>query len=171
MPSVLNPYIHFKNNARQAMEFYQSVFGGKLTMSTFKEFQMSPDPSQDDNIMHAQLEADNGITLMGSDTPDSMPYNPGTSITISHLDLDDLSNPHEAYRLENDGADEHHLTHVLLEQHAHVLGADEHQRDRECRRQRQQHVPCHAPVRGVDAHLTEDLEPLPNDMGEVVENL
>src|SRR5215208_2057601 len=33
----------------------------------------------------------------------------GTSITISHLDLDDLSNPHEAYRLENDGADEHHL--------------------------------------------------------------
>jgi PhnB protein len=83
MPSVLNPYIHFKNNARQAMEFYQSVFGGKLTMSTFKEFQMSPDPSQDNNIMHAQLQADNGITLMGSDTPDSMPYNPGSSITIS----------------------------------------------------------------------------------------
>ena len=31
----LNPYISFRGTAREAMEFYQSVFGGELTLSTF----------------------------------------------------------------------------------------------------------------------------------------
>jgi PhnB protein len=35
MPSRLNPYLNFKDNARQAMEFYQTIFGGKLEMQTF----------------------------------------------------------------------------------------------------------------------------------------
>jgi PhnB protein len=83
MPTILNPYISFKDNARQAMEFYQTVFGGKLALSTFKEFHASQDPSEENKIMHAMLEAENGITLMGADTPNSMPYTPGTSISIS----------------------------------------------------------------------------------------
>ena len=36
MQSKLNPYLNFKGNTRQAMEFYHSVFGGQLNMSTFK---------------------------------------------------------------------------------------------------------------------------------------
>jgi uncharacterized glyoxalase superfamily protein PhnB len=50
MQSVLNPYLNFRNNARQAMEFYQTVFGGKLQMQTFKEFHASQDPSEDNQI-------------------------------------------------------------------------------------------------------------------------
>ncbi|AQA25285.1 putative glyoxalase/bleomycin resistance protein/dioxygenase [Rhodococcus sp. MTM3W5.2] len=38
MSSRLNPYISFADNARQAMEFYQGVFGGTLNLSTFGEF-------------------------------------------------------------------------------------------------------------------------------------
>jgi len=83
MPTKLNPYINFKDNAREAMEFYHSVFGGTLNMNTFKEFQASQDPSEDDKIMHAQLDGDNGITIMGADTPSSMEYNPGTNYSIS----------------------------------------------------------------------------------------
>ena len=83
MQSKLNPYISFKDNTRQAMEFYQTVFGGKLTMSTFKEYHASQDPSEDDKIMHAMLEADNGITIMAADTPDRMEYRPGTNYSMS----------------------------------------------------------------------------------------
>jgi PhnB protein len=36
-----------------------------------------------DQIMHAQLEADNGMTLMASDTPPGMPHTQGDNITIS----------------------------------------------------------------------------------------
>jgi PhnB protein len=75
--------VSFKDNTREAMEFYRTVFGGKLQMNTFKELGGSQDPSEDDKIMHAQLDADNGITLMASDTPDRMEFKPGTTISIS----------------------------------------------------------------------------------------
>lgn len=83
MQIKLNPYLSFRNNAREAVEFYNSIFGGKLTLSTFKEYHVSQDPSEDDKIMHAQLEAENGITLMAADTPNVMEYQPGTNISMS----------------------------------------------------------------------------------------
>lgn len=83
METKLNPYFSFKTNARQAMEFYKNVFGGKLTMSTFKEFNTPVGPGEENLIMHAQLETDNGITLMASDTPQAMEYHPGTNVSVS----------------------------------------------------------------------------------------
>lgn len=83
MQTQLNPYLSFKDNTRQAMEFYKSVFGGKLTMSTFKEYHASQDPSEDDKIMHAALEADNGFAFFASDTPGRMEYRPGTNYSMS----------------------------------------------------------------------------------------
>jgi PhnB protein len=83
MQTKLNPYINFKDNTRAAMQFYHSVFGGKLTVSTFKEFQASEDPSEDNLIMHAMLETENGMAFMASDTPKRMEYRPGTNFSIS----------------------------------------------------------------------------------------
>lgn len=83
MAVKLNPYLNFRDNARAAIEFYKSVFGGELQMSTFKEGGMPTDPGTENLIMHAQLEAPNGITLMASDTPPGMEYKPGTNISIS----------------------------------------------------------------------------------------
>ena len=83
MISRLNPYISFTDNAREAMEFYKTVFGGTLTLSTFKEAGVPHDPSEDDNIMHAMLVADNGIVLMGADTPTGMQRTTGSSISVS----------------------------------------------------------------------------------------
>ena len=83
MQSKLNPYINFKDNTREAMEFYRTVFGGKLNISTFKEFHASQDPDEDNLIMHSVLEADNGITFMASDTPNRMEYRPGTNMSMS----------------------------------------------------------------------------------------
>ena len=83
MQTKLNPYINFRDNTREAMEFYHSVFGGKLQMSTFKDYHASQDPGEDDKIMHSQLEADNGIVFMASDTPDRMEYRPGTNMSMS----------------------------------------------------------------------------------------
>ncbi len=82
MASRLNPYISFNGNARQAMEFYQEVFGGSLTLSTFGDFG-GEDSAHGDKIMHGQLETDNGFTLMGADTPPGMDYNPGTNVAVS----------------------------------------------------------------------------------------
>jgi PhnB protein len=83
MQTRLNPYLNFRDNAREAMEFYRTVFGGKLDVNTFKEYHASEDPSEDDKTMHAMLEAENGIVIMAADTPNSMEYRPGTNISMS----------------------------------------------------------------------------------------
>lgn len=83
MASRLNPYVSFRNSARQAMEFYKDVFGGELALSTFGNGGMPHDPSEKDKIMHGQLETPKGFTLMGSDVPNDTPYSPGTNYAIS----------------------------------------------------------------------------------------
>ena len=83
MTTRLNPYLNFRDTARQAMEFYHSVFGGELTMSTFAEMHASEDPAEQDKIMHSQLMTEHGLTLMAADTPNSMDYQPGTNFSVS----------------------------------------------------------------------------------------
>ena len=89
MPTRLNPYLGFRDNAREAMEFYRSVFGGELAVSTFGEYGMSDDPAQQDLVMHSQLETPNGFMLMGADTPSGMDLTPGTNFSISLSGEDD----------------------------------------------------------------------------------
>ena len=60
MTTRLIPYIQFAGAAREAMTFYQEVFGGELTISTFGDFGMpGADPS---HVMHSELKAD-GFSL------------------------------------------------------------------------------------------------------------
>lgn len=88
MSSRLNPYLSFPGNARQAMEFYRSVFGGTLAVNTFGEYG-APDAPGADNVMHSMLETDSGFTLMGADTMPGMEHNPGNTVTVS-LSGDDV---------------------------------------------------------------------------------
>jgi PhnB protein len=83
MVARLNPYISFNGNARQALEFYQSVFGGRLSMNTFGQYG-TEDSGISDLIMHGMLETDNGLTLMAADTPPGMKdVTVGNNIVVS----------------------------------------------------------------------------------------
>jgi PhnB protein len=66
----LEVYLFFKGNCREAMEFYKSVFGGNLTISTVGEAPDMPGMEAIDKnwVMHSTLEGGD-IKLMGSDTP------------------------------------------------------------------------------------------------------
>lgn len=64
MSITVNPYLNFAGNAREAMEYYQSVFGGKLEVMTFADFNMEGMPA--DGTMHAALVHDD-FTIMASD--------------------------------------------------------------------------------------------------------
>jgi PhnB protein len=102
MTSRLNPYISFTDNARQAMEFYRDVFGGKLDVMTFADAgaKDSPDAAK---VMHSNLETDKGFTLMGADTPAGMAHTPGDNITVS-LSGDDADELRDYWtKLSTDG--------------------------------------------------------------------
>ncbi len=93
MASILNPYLSFRDTAREALEFYQQVFGGELTVKTFGESGMA-DGDAANMVMHGQLQTPSGYTLMAADSPPGMGMEPssGSSITVclSGDDVDDL---------------------------------------------------------------------------------
>lgn len=83
MGTLLNPYLGFSGNARQAMDHYQSVFGGELTRTTFGEAQASEDPAERDKVMHSMLTTEGGLVLMAADMPAGMGFTPGGSHAVS----------------------------------------------------------------------------------------
>ncbi|PZE74795.1 VOC family protein [Curtobacterium sp. MCBD17_019] len=103
MPTALNPYIGFRDEARQAMEFYRDVFGGDLTLSTFGEMHASEDLTEQDKVMHSVLVTPHGLLLMASDTPNGMEAPTGSRISIS-LSGDDGQELHGYWDGLADGA-------------------------------------------------------------------
>jgi PhnB protein len=81
--SRLNPYISFDGNARSAMEFYESVFGGTLRINTFGELGGEDAGPVADKVMHGMLETARGFTLMAGDMPPGMEHSPGNNIAVS----------------------------------------------------------------------------------------
>jgi PhnB protein len=88
MTSRLNPYLNFNGNAREAMEFYRSVFGGDLVLNTFGELG-APDSPDANRIMHGQLETDAGYTIMGADVTSDMKFEPAAGFSVSLSGDDD----------------------------------------------------------------------------------
>ena len=94
MSITLNPYLNFPDaRAREAMEFYQSVLGGDLSVMTFGD--MGTEGPLATQVMHGQLTTPGGITLMGADAPPEMVQvrfgdNVSVSLSGGSEDGDDL---------------------------------------------------------------------------------
>jgi PhnB protein len=90
MASVnLDPYLFFKGNCREAMEFYKSIFGGELTVSTFGEA-MPNEPEMKDKIMHAMLSGGD-VKLMASDTREASEKTAKIELSLSGDDEQKLT--------------------------------------------------------------------------------
>lgn len=61
-------HLNFRGDARAALEFYQSVFGGELSISTYGDFGM-PDVPGAENVVFGQVETADGFRVMAYDTP------------------------------------------------------------------------------------------------------
>ncbi|GCD21970.1 VOC family protein [Cellulomonas algicola] len=88
MAVILNPYLNFRTGTREVMEFYQSVFGGELNVSTFADFGATQDPAEADLVMHSQLTTPD-LTLMAADVPPRMELASGSTISVSLSGDDD----------------------------------------------------------------------------------
>ncbi|MEV6561646.1 VOC family protein [Nocardia sp. NPDC051756] len=62
-------HLNFHGQAREALEFYQSVFGGQLTIATYADFGMPAELPGATNVVFGQVVADNGFRVMAYDVP------------------------------------------------------------------------------------------------------
>jgi PhnB protein len=70
-------HLNFRSDARAALEFYQSVFGGDVVIVTYKDAHSVQDPSEANQVMWGQVAAPNGFRVMAYDVPSRTPWNPG----------------------------------------------------------------------------------------------
>lgn len=81
--ALLNPYLSFSGNCREAMTFYQACLGGELSMQAVGESPAASGfPAEvHDQILHSMLRRDN-LVLMAADAVDGSAVSPGTMVTI-----------------------------------------------------------------------------------------
>ena len=109
--STISPSISFKDNARQALEFYQSVLGGKLQIMSYGDMgqlaaSMGAPASEGNLVMHGELTLPNGMVIMAADSGSTMPFvaatrGMGIAYTGGKDDLDTIS---AAFKGLSDGA-------------------------------------------------------------------
>jgi PhnB protein len=93
----INPYLHFDGDCAEAMHFYAELLGGEIDM--MMPFRGAPMPEQmpadwEDKIMHAQIKAPDGLTIMGTDAPPAYFKTPqGFSVSLT------VNDPAEAERI------------------------------------------------------------------------
>lgn len=86
-----NIYLNFPNYTEKAFLFYQSVFGGEFTGGIARMGDIAvegmPELSDEDKqlVMHVELPLLGGVSLMGTDAPESMGFkvNIGNNVMIS----------------------------------------------------------------------------------------
>lgn len=62
-------HLNFRGEAKQALEFYQSVFGGQLTVATYGDFGLPEELPDADKVVWGQVVSDNGFRVMAYDIP------------------------------------------------------------------------------------------------------
>ena len=94
----LAPYIFFKGNCQEAMEFYKNVFGGNLELMKYDDV---PDdfPGKDEmtgKIMNASLVTELGFTIRASDTNGASPETKKVELCMTGTDEEGLRKVFEA---------------------------------------------------------------------------
>ena len=69
MSITTTTHLNFRGDARAALEFYQSVFGGQVTIATYGDFGMPQDAPGAANVVFGQVETEAGFRVMAYDIP------------------------------------------------------------------------------------------------------
>ena len=77
MSVTTTPHLNFRGEARAALEFYHSVFGGQLLVITNQEAGSTERPEEADQVKFGQVIGGNGFGVMAYDVPASIPFDRG----------------------------------------------------------------------------------------------
>lgn len=97
------PYLTFKGDCKEAMDFYAKCFEGKVEeLSTFAEMETEVAEEFKDKIRHGVLKA-GALTIMFSDTMQAMEATiKGNSISLA-LNFDDLTTLQKTFEALGEG--------------------------------------------------------------------
>lgn len=69
MSIITTTHLNFRGDARPALDFYRSVFGGDITASSYADFGMPADAPGAEGLVFGMLASPSGFRLMAYDIP------------------------------------------------------------------------------------------------------
>ncbi|MWV60690.1 VOC family protein [Rathayibacter sp. VKM Ac-2754] len=93
MSITTTTHLNFRGQAREALAFYQSVFGGRLDALSYSDAHNVTAPEEADQLMWGQVASEAGFRVMAYDVPSHTPYEPGTIpvfVSVRGADGDEL---------------------------------------------------------------------------------
>lgn len=87
-------HLNFRGEARRALEFYQSVFGGSVAAVSYQDAHAVGDPTEADQIMWGQVTSDAGFAVMAYDVPSRLGYDAGERpffVSVRGADADEVA--------------------------------------------------------------------------------
>lgn len=94
MSVTTTTHLNFRGSAREALDFYQSVFGGRAVAVTCEDAGNVRDESAADWVMWGEVVTGNGFRVMAYDVPSAMPYEQGANpffVSVRGEDADEIS--------------------------------------------------------------------------------
>ncbi|QHC65451.1 VOC family protein [Rathayibacter oskolensis] len=93
MSITTTTHLNFRGQAREALAFYQSVFGGRLDALSYADAHNVTAPEEADQLMWGQVASEAGFHVMAYDVPSHTPYEPGTIpvfVSVRGTDAEEL---------------------------------------------------------------------------------
>jgi PhnB protein len=93
MTVTTTAHANFRGQAREALTFYHSVFGGDLSLATYADIHAVEDPGAAEHIAFGRVKAASGFDIMAYDVQLSKGYDPGENafyITLQGNDTDEI---------------------------------------------------------------------------------
>lgn len=94
MSVTTTTHLNFRGDARQALDFYQSVFGGRTVAVTYKDAGNVQHENEADWVMWGEVVADNGFHVMAYDVPSQLPWHQGENpffVSVRGDDADEIT--------------------------------------------------------------------------------
>ncbi|WTW99961.1 VOC family protein [Streptomycetaceae bacterium NBC_01309] len=94
MSVTTTTHLNFRGDARQALDFYQSVFGGRSAAVTYKDAGNVQNESEADWVMWGEVVGADGFHVMAYDVPSQLPWSRGEDpffVSVRGDDADEIS--------------------------------------------------------------------------------
>ncbi len=94
MSVTTTTHLNFRGTAREALDFYRSVFGGRTVAVTYKDAGAVQDENEADWVMWGEVVSDNGFHVMAYDVPSHLPWNQGEKpffVSVRGDDTEEIS--------------------------------------------------------------------------------
>ncbi|WP_412149143.1 VOC family protein [Curtobacterium flaccumfaciens] len=98
-------HLNFDGDARAALDFYASVFGGEVTAATYGQIGALDDPAWADRIVFGQVSTAAGFRVMAFDVWPGQPYDQGSNAFYVFVHGDDTAEIQRYWAALSDGAE------------------------------------------------------------------